>query len=79
MRKAWAEPDHARAFDQLRLLAGELDRTRPGAAGSLREGLEETLTLTRLGITGSLKRALESTDRASRWCATRRHAKGEEG
>ena len=34
----------------------------PGAAGSLREGMEETLTLTRLGVTGSLKRTLESTN-----------------
>ena len=33
-----------------------------GAAGSLREGLDETLTLTRHGITGSLKRTLESTN-----------------
>ena len=31
-------------------------------AGSLREGMEETLTLTRLGIKGSLKRTLESTN-----------------
>jgi putative transposase len=36
--------------------------SHPGAAGSLREGLEETLTLTRLGIGGSLKRTLESTN-----------------
>ena len=62
LRRAWALDDHARALDQLRLLAGELDRTYPGAAGSLREGLEETLTLTRLGVTGSLKRTLESTN-----------------
>src|SRR5208282_6685282 len=34
----------------------------PGAAGSLREGLAETLTLTRLKITGPLKRTLESTN-----------------
>jgi putative transposase len=47
---------------QLRALAGELERSYPGAAGSLREGLEETLTLTRLGITGNLKRTLESTN-----------------
>jgi putative transposase len=38
--------DHARALDQLRALASELDRSYPGAAGSLREGMEETLTLT---------------------------------
>jgi hypothetical protein len=39
-----------------------LERSHPGAAGSLREGLEETLTLTRLGISGPLKRTLESTN-----------------
>ena len=59
LRRAWALDDHARALDQLRRLAGELDRAYPGAAGSLREGMEETLTLTRLGVTGSLKRTLE--------------------
>jgi transposase-like protein len=62
LRRAWALDDHARALDQLRQLARELDRSYPGAAGSLREGMEETLTLTRLGVTGSLKRTLESTN-----------------
>jgi putative transposase len=62
LRRAWALDDHARALDQLRRLAGELERSYPGAAGSLREGIEETLTLTRLGVTGSLKRTLESTN-----------------
>jgi len=62
LRQAWAEPSHSRALEQLRRLARELDRDHPGAAGSLREGLEETLTLTRLGIGGSLKRTLESTN-----------------
>jgi putative transposase len=62
LRRAWALDDHARALDQLRRLAGELDRSYPGAAGSLREGMEETLTLTRLGVSGSLKRTLESTN-----------------
>ena len=51
-----------RALEQLRLLAGELEHAYPGAAGSLREGIEETLTLTRLGVTGSLKRTLESSN-----------------
>src|SRR6266581_8098055 len=55
LRRAWALDDHARALDQLRLLAGELDRTYPGAAGSLRKGLEETVTLIRLGVSGNLK------------------------
>jgi putative transposase len=62
LRRAWAETDHSRALEQLRALAGELDRTHPGVAGSLREGMEETLTLTRLGIRGNLKRTLESTN-----------------
>ncbi len=62
LRRAWALEDHARALDQLRRLAAELDRSYPGAAGSLREGMEETLTLTRLGVRGNLKRTLESTN-----------------
>jgi transposase-like protein len=62
LRAAWADTDHDRALDRLQALAGELDYSHPGAAGSLREGLAETLTLTRLGITGSLKRTLESTN-----------------
>jgi putative transposase len=49
LRRAWALDDHAHTLDQLRLLAGELEHAYPGAAGSLREGMEETLTLTRLG------------------------------
>jgi putative transposase len=62
LRRAWALDDHARALEQLRQLASELEHGYPGAAGSLREGLEETLTLTRLGLTGNLKRTLESTN-----------------
>ena len=62
LRKAWAETDYDRALAQLRTLAEELERTHPGAVGSLREGLEETLTLTRLKITGRLKVTLASTN-----------------
>jgi putative transposase len=62
LRRAWAHNDHRRALDELRALAAELDRSHPGAAASLREGLEETLTLTRLGIRGRLKTTLESTN-----------------
>jgi len=62
LRRAWAADDHDRALDQLRTLARELDRSYPGAAASLREGMEETLTLTRLGVAGNLKRTLESTN-----------------
>ncbi len=36
LRRAWTLDDHQRPLDQLGALAGELDRTYPGAAGSLR-------------------------------------------
>jgi len=62
MRRAWRETDYPRALEQLQVLAGELERTHPGAAGSLREGMEETLTVIRLGIKGKLRRTLESTN-----------------
>jgi putative transposase len=62
LRAAWSSDDHDRALEQLRILAGELERSHPGAAASLREGLKETLTVTRLGLRGSLKRTLASTN-----------------
>ena len=43
-------------------LARQLDRSHPGAAGSLREGLEETLTVMRLGVPPTLARTLRSTN-----------------
>jgi transposase-like protein len=43
-------------------LANELDRTHPGAAASLREGLEDTLTVLRLGVPPTLARTLRSTN-----------------
>ena len=43
-------------------LAKELDRTHRGAAASLREGLDETLTVLRLGVPPTLARTLRSTN-----------------
>jgi transposase-like protein len=62
LRKAWANPDHAATLAALTALARQLEKVHPDAAGSLREGLEETLTVTRLGVTGALKRTLASTN-----------------
>jgi len=62
LRRAWASDNHALALDGLRTLADELEHSHPGAAASLAEGLEETLTLTRLGIRGRLKKTLASTN-----------------
>ena len=62
MRRAWRETDYERTLEQLQRLADELEHTHPDAAGSLREGMEETLTVIRLGIRGKLRRTLESTN-----------------
>jgi transposase-like protein len=62
IRGAWALTDGDQALAQLQLLASELDRSWPDAAGSLREGMEETLTLMRLGIGGKLATTLSSTN-----------------
>jgi putative transposase len=62
LRRAWADSDYERALEQLATLASELDRSHPGAAASLREGMAETLTVTRLGVKGSLKKTLASTN-----------------
>jgi len=47
---------------QLLTLARELDKTHPGAAASLREGMAETLTVLRLGVPPTLARTLRSTN-----------------
>ncbi len=62
LRQAWALEDHAAALERLQVLAAELARSHPGAAASLREGLEETLTITGLGVRGTLKTTLQSTN-----------------
>ena len=59
---AWNSRDPALALKQLERLARSLEREHPGAAGSLREGLEETLTVQRLGIDGALYLTLRSTN-----------------
>jgi len=43
-------------------LARQLDRSHPGAAGSLREGLAKTLTVIRLRVPPTLARTLRSTN-----------------
>lgn len=62
MRAAYRNPDADRAQADLQALADTLATTHPGAAGSLREGLAETLTVTRLGLPPTLTRTLRSTN-----------------
>ena len=62
MRTAWRAASALDAEAQLSTLARELDKTHPGAAGSLREGMSETLTVLRLGVPPTLARTLRSTN-----------------
>jgi putative transposase len=62
IRAAWSLSDPLLAAQRLQLLASELEQTWPDAAGSLREGIDDTLTLMRLGISGNLATTLCSTN-----------------
>jgi len=62
MRKAYHAESALEAEAQLTALAKELDKTHPGAAGSLREGMAETLTVLRLDVPPTLARTLRSTN-----------------
>ena len=62
MRKAYHADSALEAEAQLTALAKELDKTHPGAAASLREGLAETLTVLRLDVPPTLARTLRSTN-----------------
>jgi putative transposase len=62
IRKAYHADSALEAEAQLTALAKELDKTHPGAAGSLREGLHETLTVLRLDVPPTLARTLRSTN-----------------
>lgn len=62
MRTAYHADSALQAQGELETLARELQRTHPGAAGSLREGLAETLTVLRLDVPPTLARTLRSTN-----------------
>ena len=62
MRAAYRSDNHLAAESALRALAGDLRKSHPGAAGSLLEGLEETLTVVRLGLPPMLRSTLRSTN-----------------
>jgi len=62
MRAAYRAQSAILAEAQLEALAKEVERTHPGAAASLREGLSETLAVLRLGVSPTLARTLRSTN-----------------
>lgn len=61
MRKAWESSTAGKARSILEDLARSLG-DHPSAAASLREGLDDTLTLLKLGVTGALYRTLRTTN-----------------
>lgn len=62
IREAYHASSAVEAEGLLTALARELDRSHPGAAASLREGMAETLTILRLGVPPTLARTLHSTN-----------------
>jgi len=58
MRQAYHAGSALNAEGLLAELARELDKTHPGAAASLREGMAETLTILRLDVPPALARTL---------------------
>ena len=62
LSEAYHETDYEAAKASLEATARWLERINPDAASSLREGLEETLTVVRLGVPGALRRTLATTN-----------------
>ena len=66
LRAALGQTHRAEDRAALEALARGRARQRPGAAASLGEGLDDTLTVNRLSLDGSLLKTLESTTPSSR-------------
>lgn len=62
LQAAYHETDYDEALRRLKTTARWLERLNPDAAASLREGMEETLTVVRLGIPELLRRTLATTN-----------------
>ncbi|MGH9195536.1 MAG: IS256 family transposase, partial [Acidimicrobiia bacterium] len=60
--RAWRETSAKEAMKHLQTLAAYLDRIAPDAAGSLREGMEETITVVRMKIAPGLLPHLRTTN-----------------
>ena len=62
MRDAYAASDAERAHKMLTNLVRRLEKDHPGAAASLEEGLDETLSVKRLRLPRKLERQLSTTN-----------------
>jgi transposase-like protein len=62
LNAAYHETDYDQALKGLKTTARWLEQLNPDAAASLREGMEETLTVVRLGVPELLRRTLATTN-----------------
>jgi len=62
LTNAYREFDYDKALEALNGIANRLEHRYPKAADSLREGLEETLTVHKLGVPGLLRQTLSNTN-----------------
>jgi transposase-like protein len=62
LNAAWHETDYEQARKQLLTTVKWLDRINPAAANSLREGMDETLTVVKLGLPELLRQTLATTN-----------------
>jgi putative transposase len=60
--KAFGHPDPEQGLRNAKSLATQLDKNYPGAAASLREGLQEMFTVARLGVDGRLAKTLTTSN-----------------
>lgn len=75
LQRAYRTADTATATRLLQDLARRLEGDYPGAAASVREGLEETLTILALGLSEALRRSLSTTNAAESLISRTRHVK----
>jgi putative transposase len=75
LRRAYRSDQVAMAHRLLQDLIRRLDDVSPGAAESLREGLDETLTILGLGLSDRLRRSLATTNAAESLISRTRHVK----
>jgi transposase-like protein len=75
LQRAYRSDNVATAKRLLQDLARRLDGDHPSAAESVREGLEETLTIIGLGLSPSLRRSLSTTNAAESLISRTRHVK----
>jgi putative transposase len=75
LRRAYQATDVKKAQQLLLNLARRLEDEYPSAAASVREGLDETLTVIGLGLSERLQRSLTTTNAAESLISRTRHVK----